>query len=125
MPKVKIEDILPSGEKISVIIEGSEVSRERILQVLDLFNILSRTDTVREPRTLKEKIWEILVNNFSGGEWFTINEAYAAVRQSLRDVNVTAVSSYISRFLREGRLEKTGRKPRTRYRIKRAFARVF
>ncbi len=125
MPKVKIEDILPSGEKISVVIEGSEVSRERILQVLDLFNILSRTDTVREPRTLKEKIWEILVNNFSSGEWFTINEAYAAVRQSLRDVNVTAVSSYISRFLREGRLEKTGRKPRTRYRIKRAFARVF
>ncbi|RLE66406.1 MAG: hypothetical protein DRJ38_01790 [Thermoprotei archaeon] len=125
MPKVKIEDILPSGEKVSVVIEGSEVSRERILQILDLFNILSKTDTVREPRTLKEKIWEILVNNFSDGEWFTINEAYAAVRQSLRDVSVTAVSSYVSRFLREGRLEKTGRKPRTRYRIKKTFVRVF
>jgi len=125
LPKVKIEDILPSGEKISIVIEGSEIRRERILQVLDLFNLLSKTEVMKEPKTLKESIWEILLDNFGGGEWFTINEAYAAVRQALRDVSVTAVSSYISRFLKEGRLEKAGRKPRTRYRIKRAYIRVF
>jgi len=124
-PRIKIEDILPSGEKISITLEGGEISRERILQVLDLLNLMAGSETSRRAKSLKENIWNVLLDNFGEGEWFTVNEAYAAVRQVLKDVAVTAVSSYISRFLKEGRLEKTGRKPHTRYRIKRAYARVF
>ena len=123
-PKIKIEDILPTGEKISVVIEGGEISHQRVLQVLDLFKIIGGVESSGKEKTLKEQMWDVLLNNFGSDEWFTINEAYAALRHKLKKVSVTTVSSYISRFLKEGKLEKKGRKPYTKYRIRKIYTRA-
>lgn len=126
-PKVKIEDILPSGEKISVVIEGPEISERRVLQVLELLRLMSGGAEKRREakKTLKERLWQVIEENFGSGEWFTIRDLYAAVRAAHRDVPETTLSSYLTRFLREGRLEKRGRKPSTEYRVKLARARAF
>ena len=40
VPKIKIEDTTGSGEKITLTIEGSEISEERVVQVLQMLRLL-------------------------------------------------------------------------------------
>jgi hypothetical protein len=39
-PRIKIEDTTGSGEKITLTIEGSEISEERVVQVLQMLRLL-------------------------------------------------------------------------------------
>lgn len=123
-PKVRIEDILPTGERIVITIEGPELSEKRVVQALELLKIMTAAERNEERRaSLKEEIWGVIEEYFGDGSWFTLKDLHAAVREKLGDVKVTLLGSYLSRFVSEGRLVKRGSKPRTEYRVRLVYAR--
>ncbi|MCD6562367.1 MAG: hypothetical protein J7K23_00445 [Thermoproteales archaeon] len=121
-PKIKIEDYLNSGEKISIVLEGNEVSKEKVLQLLDMLKIIGGKieDESKEDRRIrsnKEEVWDIIKEFFGDGTWFSIKDLYNISKDRL-GLKITSISTYISRLVSEGRLVKKGRKPYTRYRVK-------
>jgi hypothetical protein len=118
-PKIKIEDTTGSGEKITLTIEGSEISEQRLLQVLQMLRLLKSSGggVVEEGESMKERIWRVIVENFGDGTWFSIRDLYNVASREMPDLKVTAVSTYVSRLVGEGRLVKRGSKPNTRYRV--------
>lgn len=124
-PKVRIEDTLPTGERIVITIEGPELSEKKVLQAMELLKIMTAAERSEENGkvSLKEEIWRVIEENFGDGAWFTLKELYALIRTKLGDVKVTLLGSYLTRFVSEGRLVKRGARPRTRYRVRLAYAR--
>jgi hypothetical protein len=118
-PKIKIEDTTGSGEKITLTIEGSEISEERVVQVLQMLRLLKSSGggVVEEGESIKERIWRVIVENFGDGTWFSIRDLHNVASREMPDLKVTAVSTYVSRLVGEGRLVKRGSKPNTRYRV--------
>ena len=124
-PRIKIEDVLPSGEKITVTLEGPEISKTRVLQLLDLLKIMGgEVDDGRGTSSLKERIWRVIEEYFGSGEWFSIRELHRVLLEFEPGIKVTTVATYLGRFVSEGRLVKTGRRPSTRYRVRMAVKRL-
>lgn len=123
-PKVRIEDTLPSGERVSLSIEGSEVSEESVLRFLRILREMREMGGVGEERidgepvSLKDRIWRIIVENFGDGTWFSLKDLHNIAVKEVPGLKITAVSTYISRLVSEGKLIKRGVKPNTRYRIR-------
>jgi hypothetical protein len=126
-PRIKVEDTLPSGERVSISIEGSEISEERVLYLLRTLRelrVASALEVEEEPRdgTLKERIWRIIAENFGDGTWFSLRDLYNVAAKQIPGLKITTVSTYVSRLVAEGRLAKKGSKPNTRYRVKGVLA---
>ncbi len=122
-PKIKIEDTLDSGEKISIVLEGGELDEEKIIQILHMVKSLkssSESTIAYRKSSLKERIWSAIIENFGDGTWFSIKDLYNVARKEIEGLKITSVSTYVTRFVSEGRLLKKGSKPNTRYRIKSA-----
>ncbi|MGB9708704.1 MAG: hypothetical protein ACP5II_04095 [Infirmifilum sp.] len=121
-PKIKIEDTLPSGEKVTLSIEGGELDEAKILQLVSALKSLKETSLIASPdpgeESIKDKIWRIIVENFGDGTWFSLKDVYNLASRQIPDLKITAVSTYVTRLVSEGRLVKRGTKPNTRYRIK-------
>lgn len=130
-PKVRIEEVLPSGEKITITLEGSEVSKTRVLQVLEMLSIMGGGEVAdegveegEEGASLKERVWRIIVERFGDGTWFTLRELYGILVDEEPELKLTTLASYLAKFVSEGRLLKKGQKPSTLYRVKAAAVRA-
>jgi hypothetical protein len=126
-PRIKVEDTLPSGERVSISIEGSEISEERVLYLLRTLRelrVASALEVEEEPRdgTLKERIWRVIAENFGDGTWFSLRDLYNVAAKQIPGLKITTVSTYVSRLVAEGRLVKKGSKPNTRYRVRSVLA---
>lgn len=121
-PKIKIEDTLPSGEKVTFTIEGGELDEAKVLHLLSALKNLKEASPLEpedlEEGSLKDKIWRIIVENFGDGTWFSLKDVYNLALRQVPDLKITAVSTYVTRLVSEGKLVKRGTKPNTRYRIK-------
>jgi len=121
-PKIKIEDTLSSGEKISLTIEGGEIDEQKILQILSMLKSLKETQegAIEQPEeaSLKQRLWGLIVENFGDGTWFSLRDLYNLAVREIPDLRITSVSTYVTRLVHEGKLLKRGTKPNTRYRIK-------
>ncbi|MEM1697657.1 MAG: hypothetical protein QXG48_03290 [Thermofilaceae archaeon] len=125
VPKVKIEETLPSGERITITLEGREVSKTRVLQIMEMLSIMSgggvSDEAVDEESTsIKEKVWRIILERFGDGAWFTLRELYGILTDEEPEMKVTTLASYLAKFVSEGRLMKKGQKPSTLYRVRMA-----
>ncbi|OYT62509.1 MAG: hypothetical protein B6U69_01545 [Thermofilum sp. ex4484_15] len=106
MVKIKIEDVLPSGERISITLEGREVNKRRIMQILDLLKIMGSPPSFKEEK-LGETIWRIIVENYGDGSWFTSRELLLSLERELGiNVKLNTVATYLLRFYRRGLLER-------------------
>ncbi|MEZ0345094.1 MAG: hypothetical protein ABWK01_00870 [Infirmifilum sp.] len=122
-PKIKIEDTLPSGEKVSLSIEGGDLDEEKVLRLLATLKSLKDSSKTmplepQEEETTKEKIWRVIVENFADGTWFSLKDVFNLAVKQEPSLKITAVSTYVTRLVSEGRLVKRGTKPNTRYRIR-------
>lgn len=121
-PKVRIEETLPTGEKVTITLEGPQVSKTRVLQVLDMVALMGGGQRIEEDdgerESLKEKIWSFIVDRYGEGEWFSLKELHRALLDEMPELRVTTVAAYLARFVSEGRLAKKGRKPSTLYRVR-------
>lgn len=121
-PKVRIEETLPTGEKVTITLEGPQVSKNRVLQVLDMVALMGGGQRIGEDdgerESLKEKIWNLIVDRYGEGDWFSLKELHRALLSEMPELRVTTVAAYLARFVSEGRLAKKGRKPSTLYRVR-------
>lgn len=120
---MKIEDTLPSGERISLTIEGGELDEVRILQVISMLKNLKEAQAPDAPEalgegSLKDRIWRVIVENFGDGTWFSLRDLYNLAVKEIPGLKITSVSTYVTRLVSEGKLVKRGTKPNTRYCIK-------
>ncbi|RLF21766.1 MAG: hypothetical protein DRN15_04530 [Thermoprotei archaeon] len=125
--KVKIEEQLPTGEKISITIEGHEVNETRVLQVMELLKIMSgrltstRAKSSRFSRDgqLKDLLWDVISSRFSDGRWFTSKDVQEALTEEYGyDLRLSTISTYLLRFYQAGLLERGGTHANRRYRVK-------
>lgn len=124
-PKIKIEDVLPTGERITITLEGSKVSRTKVLQVLDLLSIMGGTDVGEssvndddEVVNMKDRVWNAILELYGDGTWFTLKELFNALADREPELKLTTLASYLAKFVAEGRLAKKGQKPSTMYRVR-------
>ncbi|MEM0042474.1 MAG: hypothetical protein QXP94_02735 [Thermofilaceae archaeon] len=128
-PKVKIEETLPSGERITITLEGKEVSKTRVLQIMEMLSIMSGGGVSEEAAdeesvSMKERVWRIILERFGDGAWFTLRELHSILAEEEPEMKITTLASYLAKFVSEGRLMKKGQKPSTLYRVRMAAARA-
>jgi len=111
MTKVKIEDTLPTGEKISITLEGSEISESRILQVLEMLKIMTgNREKSEDGSRLAEVLWNVILERFSDGRPFTSRDLLKAAFEELGiDLKLSTISTYLLRFYRKGLLRRMGK----------------
>ncbi|RLE62882.1 MAG: hypothetical protein DRN53_03200 [Thermoprotei archaeon] len=111
MPKIKIEDILPTGEKISIVLEGSEVAESRVLQILEMLRIMAGNEQrIEDTSKLAETLWNVLLDRFGDGKPFTSRDLLKAVFEDLGiNLKLNTISTYLLRFYRRGLLRRLGK----------------
>ncbi|MDW8003818.1 MAG: hypothetical protein RMI04_03305 [Thermofilaceae archaeon] len=127
-PKVRIEEVLPSGERVTITLEGRQLTKARVLQVLDMLNLMGGieegSDEGSEHSSLKDKIWEVIVEHYGEGNWFTLKELHRVLLAIDPELKITTVAAYLARFVSEGCLAKKGQKPMTLYKVRSSVARA-
>jgi len=128
-PRVKIEETLPSGERITITLEGRQISKKRVLQILDMLDILSGSVEEGAPieegtTSMKERVWQAIVEHYGDGSWFTLKDLYAILVNEEPALKLTTLASYLAKFVNEGKLIKRGQKPSTLYRVRAPLAQV-
>ncbi len=121
MVKIRIEDRLPSGEKICLILEGDSLNENRVLQALELIKLMSGNvhPSPPRPRSLKEIIWDAIATRFGDGRWFTSKELYRCLREDYKlNIRLSAVSTYLLRFCEAGLLVRDGSRASRRYKLR-------
>ncbi|HDI74462.1 MAG: hypothetical protein DRJ52_06580 [Thermoprotei archaeon] len=125
MPKIRIEETLPSGEKVVITLEGRDISERRVLQVLELLKIMSSgseggssLDLRSGKGRLKELIWDAILENFGSGVWFSSRDLCEVLRRAGVNVGLNTVATYLLRFYKSGLLDRAGGKFDMRYRVR-------
>lgn len=120
-PRVKIEEKLPDGNKVTIVLEGPNVSSEQIAQSLDFIKYLSRKYRHIKSRPegkLGDIIWEVIFNKFGEGVLFSSKDLFEALREEGIEVDYRAVATYLLRFYRRGLLDRFKDGPRMKYKIR-------
>lgn len=128
-PRVKIEEVLPTGEKITVTLEGHQVSKSRVLQILDMLSLMGgsvddESSERGEFSSMKERVWGAIVERYGDGSWFTLKDLFSALVDEEPRLKMTTLASYLAKFVSEGRLAKKGQKPSTLYKVRSPVART-
>lgn len=117
--KTKIETTLEDGSKISIVIPGSDP--EKIRKFLKLLELIESDDKYvyeKEPisPSLYDKIYELIRNEF-GRASFSFNDLYRAffLKYNMH-IKKSTLSTYLSRLVENGILERVGRRGSYRYR---------
>jgi len=94
-PRIKVEDTLPSGERVSISIEGMDISEERVLYLLRTLRELRvssalevEEDKVSEEVTLKEKVWRVIIENFGDGTWFSLRDLHNVASKQIPGLKI-------------------------------------
>lgn len=115
----KIEAETPDGRKITLKIEGS-VSHEKARQLIDLLELLSSSfqdEGERLPETIYDRV-KLLVKKEFLGKWFNAHDLIIAYEETYGEpLGKTTAATYLARLVREGILERAGRRPYIRYRV--------
>ncbi len=125
--KIRIEDRLSSGERICVSLEGDVLDERKLVQIVELLRILSGRELssamMEEPSntakvSLKEIIWDAIVERFGEGRWFTSKELRSVlVKEYGVQAKLSTVSTYLHRLFTSGYLERGGSRALRRYRL--------
>lgn len=119
--RVRLDVNDDDGNKIAISLEGN-LSKEKILQLLDLIDLLGgpQADNAKvEDSNLSklEKIQNVLWRKFPIG-WFTSQEVMVAYEDAFDEpIGLSTVSTYLSRLTGKGILMKTGSAARRRYKL--------
>jgi len=123
MPRRRIRIDINDDEdnKITISLEG-RLTREKVLQILDLVDLLSGSqmaDSSPDGSELSkfEEIQNILWRKFPIG-WFTSQEVIVVYEDVFdKPIGLSTVSTYLSRLAEKGILMKSGAATKRRYKI--------
>ena len=122
--RIKLEMVNEDGEKLTLILEGN-VSRERILQLTDLMELYSGSDSsnsfekTSRPINKLGRIVQVIEKHFPF-TGFTTRDIAEAYRMEYREpIPLSTVSTYLSRLADRGFLERISVGNVARYRVTR------
>lgn len=124
MPKsrLKFEAEDESGGKLTITLEGS-VSRDKILQILDLIELMGglstnkQTATDDDSSTKLERIKKIIMEKFAVG-WFSSRDVQAEYESSYNEqIRLSTVSTYLQRLHSSGFLLRSGSRAMRNYKL--------
>jgi len=121
--KMRVEIFDGGGNRYTITFEG-QVTREKALRLLDLIELLGGIPTVNPgwnhptPELSKiDKIRLVVEKSFPVG-WFSSKDIQSAYEEEFKEpINLSTVSTYLSRMADRGILAKDGTSNRQRYRI--------
>jgi len=126
--KIRIEDKLPSGERISITIEGGKIDEQRVLQILEMLNLMtgkynesssSEPISASRPSQLKDVIWDAIMVHFGDGTWFTSKDLKDILKRYYGiDVKLNSLATYLLRFYQTGYLDRKGSRAGRIYRVR-------
>ncbi len=121
--KMRIEIFDSAGDKYTITFEG-HVTREKALRILDLIELLGGMPNVGPVNTYEtselskyDKVRLVIERNFPL-TWFTSKDVQSAYEQEFKKpINLSTVSTYLSRMAERGFLMKSGSLSNRRYRL--------
>jgi len=122
--RIKIRILDDEGNKITVSFEG-RISRNKILQLLDLTEILvgiptSGTEELQDISKI-EKMHNIIERKFPVG-WFKSQEIMISYEDAFDEpIGLSTVSTYLSRLTTRGFLTRRGSLAQRRYKVKKIY----
>ncbi|MFN4336854.1 MAG: hypothetical protein ACK4FV_04655 [Candidatus Nitrosocaldus sp.] len=108
--KVKIELEDSEGSKYSIVVEGN-LTREKVLKVFEMMNLLDDSDDERrhdtqELNSLGERIMHLIEEEFPYGD-FTSSQVLEAYEDKYNEpIKLSMVSTYLARFTNKGILAR-------------------
>jgi len=119
MKKLKIEICDGNGDQVTIAMSGS-VSKERILQIISLFD---NKDDRRTPvinnitKTAMNKSLDLIKSQLSKS-WFTSKELSLMYREQYHEsIKPSTISTYLTRIYNNGYLERNGNRSCWQYRV--------
>ncbi len=114
MPKrrVKLEFEDDEGGKYSMLIDGN-FSREKILKVMDMVDLISGNSKSLEEELLTGKdtmfsnLYNLIYNKFSFGSFSSNNILEAYEDEYSTPIRLSTISTYLQRFTNKGILNRT------------------
>ena len=121
--KMRVEIFNGNGERYAITFEG-QVTREKALRLLDLVELLGGMPPAnpgwnRPTSELSkiDKIRLVVEKSFPVG-WFSSRDIQSSYEEEFKEpINLSTVSTYLSRMTDRGILTKNGSSNRRRYRI--------
>ncbi len=126
--RVKIDVFDDKGNKVTIAIEG-EVTRSKVLQVLDLVELLGgvpplepQEESVSGETSKLEKVRKVIERSFPVG-WFTSRELQSAYEDLMNEpIGLSTVSTYLGRLALRGALVRAGSAVGRRYKLRRILS---
>ncbi|NHV46123.1 MAG: BlaI/MecI/CopY family transcriptional regulator [Candidatus Verstraetearchaeota archaeon] len=116
MRKLKIEYSNKNGNKITIIYNGN-LSKERILKLIEFFETNDENKPQSMKTTLRERILNIIFNEFCN-VWFTSKDVINVYTKKYDEsIKPSTISTYLSRLYDNGYLERVRDKNCWKYRI--------
>ena len=122
-PRVKIDIFDKDGNKISISLEGN-ITRKKVLHVLDLIELLSGTSSsetlsMKSGKSKYNKLQFLIEKEFPLS-WFSSEQIHVAYEDSyVEPIGISTVSTYLSRLTKNGFLLRKGSRGRRMYRVDR------
>ena len=121
--RIKLEMTTDEGEKLTLILEGSRISRERLLQLADLIELYGGDERGEEyigrPSNKLGKIVQVIQKHFPFTGFTTRDVAEAYKLEYREPIPLSTVSTYLSRLADRGLLERIAIGNIARYRVAR------
>ena len=119
MKKLKIEICDGNGDQVTVAMSGS-VSKERILQIINLFD---NKDEQKTPminnvtKTAMNKALDLIKSQLNKS-WFTSKELSLMYHEQYHEsIKPSTISTYLTRIYNNGYLERNGNRSCWQYRV--------
>jgi len=122
--KMRVEVFDGSGNRYTVTFEG-QVTREKAIRLLDIVELLGGIPEEENPewvnstskRSKVDRVRRIVEKHFPI-MWFTSRDVQVAYEQEFKHpINLSTVSTYLSRMADRGILAKSGTSNRRRYKV--------
>ncbi len=116
MRRLKIEFCDGNGEQVTVALSGP-VSKEKLLRLIELFEIKDRIDSSITHKTIRERILDI-INSKLAVTWFTSKDVASIYFEEFHEsIKPSTISTYLSRLYNNGYLERNGNRSCWQYRL--------
>ena len=122
--KMRVELFDTEGNRYTVAFEG-QITRDKALRLLDLVELLGgmpngdanrvAQNASKETTSRFDKVWSAIQKSFPL-VWFSSRDVLSVFEQEMKEpINLSTVSTYLSRMASKGLLLRTGQSNRLRY----------
>ena len=101
--QINIED--KDGIKMNIKLEG-DVSRDKLMKVYDMIELMENREAEQTPDTLGAKIWSIIEKHFTPGPFTSTGVLEKYEDEYNEPIKLSVISTYLARFSTKSKLSR-------------------